>query len=285
MAAAMQGALFRYAPAQGGPSQAHVAFVTGNHRRHVILVGGLGDALLFAQYPVRLAEQLDAIGWSLVQPLLRSSLTGWGVASLDKDVQDMVLLTKHLKTAFNSERLVLAGHSTGCQDAVRYVNQQHERVIPAHGVILQAPVSDREYLSMVGETEDRIHICKNMIKKGQGEDIAFRDEDGTPVTARRFLSLATKGGDDDYFSSDFSREVLEGKLGAVASMPTLVLLSGSDECVPEAIDPQKTRHRFAAVLRHPLSKAEVIEGANHSLKGHEVEAVDAMIDFVKSLPA
>ncbi len=35
------------------------------------------------------------------------------------------------------QALVLAGHSTGCQDAVRYTNRQAE---PPDGVILQAPV-------------------------------------------------------------------------------------------------------------------------------------------------
>ena len=33
-----------------------------------------------------------------------------------------------------------------------------------------------------------------------------RDDDGTPVTARRFLAIAQPGGDDDYFSFGFSHE-------------------------------------------------------------------------------
>lgn len=33
-----------------------------------------------------------------------------------------------------------------------------------------------------------------------------RDEDGTPLTARRFLAIAQPGGDDDYFSAGFSEE-------------------------------------------------------------------------------
>ena len=42
-----------------------------------------------------------------------------------------------------------------------------------------------------------------MVKHGQGEDILFRDA-GVPVCARRFLALASRGGDDDMFSSDFT---------------------------------------------------------------------------------
>ena len=35
-----------------------------------------------------------------------------------------------------------------------------------------------------------------------------RDDDGTPITARRWLSLVSRGGDDDMFSSDFTAEEL-----------------------------------------------------------------------------
>ena len=41
------------------------------------------------------------------------------------------------------------------------------------------------------------------MKHGQGEDILFRDA-GVPVCARRFLALASRGGDEDMFSSDFT---------------------------------------------------------------------------------
>lgn len=36
-----------------------------------------------------------------------------------------------------------------------------------------------------------------------------RDDDGTPVTARRWLSLVTVNGDDDMFSSDFTAAQLQ----------------------------------------------------------------------------
>jgi len=39
-----------------------------------------------------------------------------------------------------------------------------------------------------------------------------RDDDGTPVTARRWLSLVTLNGDDDMFSSDFTAAQLQVRL-------------------------------------------------------------------------
>ena len=44
---------------------------------------------------------------ALVQPSLQSTLQGWGVASLDQDADDLLLLTKHLKAEFGSKVGVL----------------------------------------------------------------------------------------------------------------------------------------------------------------------------------
>ena len=37
----------------------------------------------------------------------------------------------------------------------------------------------------------------------------YRDDEGTAITARRWLSLAAVGGDDDMFSSDFTAAELQ----------------------------------------------------------------------------
>lgn len=68
---------------------------------------------------------------------------GWGVGSLDQDADDLLLLSRHLRAEMGSEALVIMGHSTGTQDAVRFC-QRHggaEGAAPLAGVILQAPVS------------------------------------------------------------------------------------------------------------------------------------------------
>ena len=77
--------------------------------------------------------------------------------------------------------------------------------------------------------------------------------------------------------------LLQEKLGRLAEVPTLSLFGGSDEYVPKSVDAHELRDKFAAVLTHPLSRAEVIEGAGHSLDGHEEEAVATMVDFITSL--
>lgn len=68
------------------------------------------------------------------------------------------------------------------------------------GVILQAPVSDREYLVHALDAEDMSHylnIAKELIESGQGEELLPRKVSlaigGAPLTASRFWSLAALG--------------------------------------------------------------------------------------------
>ena len=77
--------------------------------------------------------------------------------------------------------------------------------------------------------------------------------------------------------------LVQAKLGKLADTPTLSMFGGADECVPPAISAHALRDRMAAVLKHPLSQARVIEGAGHALEGHEQEAVNIMISFVTSI--
>lgn len=86
---------------------------------------------------------------------------------------------------------VIVGHSTGCQDAVRYA-QRHRAdpdTAPLLGVVLQAPVSDREWLASQPGTAERLAKAEGMMAAGQGEEVCYRafDIDGTAVTARRWV--------------------------------------------------------------------------------------------------
>ncbi len=144
----MQGTLIKY-----GPSPTHVAFLSNQpkaHPRHLVLVGGLTDGLLFAPYAPHLAAAAQKNGFTLVQAQLSSSYGGYGVASLDQDADEIQLLGSCLRRQHGSKGFVLMGFSTGAQDAVRYA-QRHgtgadsdadTAPAPLLGVVLQGPVSE-----------------------------------------------------------------------------------------------------------------------------------------------
>ncbi|KAK0661257.1 hypothetical protein QBC41DRAFT_330406 [Cercophora samala] len=173
------------------------------------------------------------------------------------------------------------GHSTGCQDCMHYCTKLGDlsREEQVDGIILQGPVSDREALGMSccpGELERSVEVAKGMVKEGKGEHVVDLGEmpegwRGSPVTAGRWLSLATKGGDDDFFSSDFTDEELEGIWGGLET-PVLILPSERDEWVPfKPAEVQGMIQRWAKFCKPGIVSefSGLIPGANHRVDNTE----------------
>lgn len=155
---------------------------------------------------------------------------------------------------------------------------------PLIATILQAPVSDREFFSVVptfNEINQKARECRD---KGKLDEIAFIADllDKAPVTARRWLSLIEKGGEDDMFSSDFTDEELKEKLGGLDGVPTLIMLSSRDEYRPMYADYIEVGRRIASSIGES-ARLEVMEGATHGLEKHVEEAVELMSEFIVSV--
>ncbi|RZC53215.1 hypothetical protein C5167_012070 [Papaver somniferum] len=144
------GFLFKY-----GPKSAQVAFKTGDFKQQVIFIGGLTDGLLATDYVEPLSIALQKEKWSLVQPLLSSSYTGYGTSSLKQDI------VHYLRT------------NAACSRAVR-------------AAILQAPVSDREFRATLPETAEMIDLASTMISEGRGDELMpLRANPDAPISAYR----------------------------------------------------------------------------------------------------
>eukprot|EP00242_Pyramimonas_sp_CCMP2087_P018496 CAMPEP_0198206616 /NCGR_PEP_ID=MMETSP1445-20131203/10175_1 /TAXON_ID=36898 /ORGANISM="Pyramimonas sp., Strain CCMP2087" /LENGTH=269 /DNA_ID=CAMNT_0043879389 /DNA_START=168 /DNA_END=977 /DNA_ORIENTATION=+ len=268
----MEGRLFKY-----GPDSCHTAFQTGSHKRHCIFVGGLTDGLLATKYIEPLAESLDAAGWSLVQTLLSSSYRQYGISSIDQDAKELNLLVQHLKSK-EATHVVIAGHSTGCQDALRYVQKFPDTI---DGVILQAPVSDREYLELWPATSEKLRRAQRMVAEGAGQELMPRNTDFcAPMCADRYVALVQRLGDDDHFSWDFSDSELEARVAHMQSLPVLVMMSGAEEYVPPNVNKGQLAQRLALAMG---AEWVLIAGGDHSLSNHTEEAVQRMLQFVTKL--
>ncbi|KAJ4751613.1 UPF0613 protein PB24D3.06c [Rhynchospora pubera] len=271
----LKGALFKY-----GSNPAQVAFKTGDFTQQVVFVGGLTDGLLATEYIEPLSIALENNNWSLVQPLLSSSYIGYGTSSLEQDALEIDQLINYLINNENSEGVILLGHSTGCQDIVHYMKTNFACSKAVRGVILQAPVSDREYRATLPETPAMIDLAAKMITEGKGNELMPREADSAaPITAYRYHSLCAYMGDDDIFSSDLSEDQLRQRLGHMAGTPCQVIFSMADEYVPEYVDKKALVDRLCRALGG-AEKVEV-EWGNHSLSNRVQEAVQAIIDFVK----
>jgi hypothetical protein len=158
------------------------------------------------------------------------------------------------------------------------------------GIILQAPVSDREAIlesinskASVSEAyKEALDLCASTPKALQSKallpwNLSYPLVGSIPMTLTRFLSLASPDspaspGPDDYFSSDLSDETFRSTFGKLASCqhvvpskpsPTggdttnstpksmLILVSGSDEHVNKHINKEQLMSRWGKAIESP----------------------------------
>lgn len=135
-------------------------------RNSLIFVGGLTDGFCTVPYVSELAAALEDTEWSLFSILLSSSYNGFGVGSLDRDVEEIGQFVRYIRdlkadrlpgAPMRHGKIVVMGHSTGSQDVLHYLYAPNPLPKTAFdnglqfmhrpeldGAIMQAPVSDRE---------------------------------------------------------------------------------------------------------------------------------------------
>ena len=292
----MEGRLFAY-------QRGLCAFQSGDRSsdKHLVVMGGLTDGLLATPYVTVLAAAAAAAGWAVTQPMFSSSCLGYGISSLERDCTELDALISVLlslgrdgsddsaNSSSSRKRLVLLGHSTGCQIAVAYLRDGMYRAIVS-GAVLQAPVSDREYLATLPATASNLAAATKLLDVGRGEELLPRAADDAPICAARYASLAGRGGADDMFSSDLSAPELHAALGHTAALASatggqlhrlLLLSSGADEYVPAHVDAPMLLERLCAAMRGEMAsngspaavreegwcRGVVLDGADHSVSG------------------
>lgn len=79
----------------------------------VIFIGGLGDGFNAVPFLSPLSKAVSALGWSLVQVQLSSSVDGFGTSDLQTDCRELDILIDYLKSKRQKKKFVFIGHSTG----------------------------------------------------------------------------------------------------------------------------------------------------------------------------
>ena len=274
-------------------------FGEGSPKHAVIFIGGLGDGHLTVPYVQPLAQALfDATEgeWTVVQGIISSSYTGWGLGLLARDAKELGLLAKYLRQECGFEKLVLAGHLTGCQDTIEYLTKT-DGLPELQGAIIQAPVSDQEAFTLSRTKEEASAIIKEIeeeyISKGRSKDLLpqkYREMAfNVPISAYRFVSLYGTRGDDDFFSTYLTQEDHKITFGKV-NTPLLVLYCENDEFAPKTVDKQALIDTWKASTdsKYWSSLSRVVKGATHNVgdksePGAEKEVVSTIIEFIKTL--
>lgn len=338
----LTGQLFTYGPnrvafesllpsvmAVTSPSQSSAMLLPPNK---CILLGGLSDGLIPVPYTHTLSEMvchfpypLESLSyensgsesqppstleqtWSLIQPILSSSYTGFGHGTLDRDVLELHELIQYLHQYRNATRnILLIGHSTGCQQILHYFNKYNHENTGVTAAVLQAPVSDREAATIWNpndtlcssaqehqeQLQKHIALAKELKEiRNQGNEMMPRNAFWAPISANRYYDLMVrKLGLDDYFSSDYTDEELQARLSIVSSSSTssilrrvIVAYSGQDEYVPKQIDTKLLVQRLCDAMNHrnhidadagvkvtntqPIAQPFYIPHGNHNLSSN-----------------
>jgi hypothetical protein len=243
----------------------------------LLVVAGLGNALLEPPYIAQLARDLPR--WRVVQLLLRTAGPGWGTGSLAGDAADLAVATAHYRP--DAARIVLLGHSTGCQSIATYLRDGGDGGDGVDGYVLQAGVSDREYLEHAVPRDVLAETCRRagaLVAAGDGQETMRRSDTAVlgpaPCSAARWLSLASPGhdGPDDLFSSDLDDAAVRTTWAALArAAPGLVLLGARDEFMPPGVDKAALLARWTTFVREAGGvldpRSAVVEGATHDYSG------------------
>ncbi|KAF7590578.1 hypothetical protein BBP40_002667 [Aspergillus hancockii] len=282
----------------------------------LLFIGGLTDGLLTVPYVASLAQAFTNTTWSIYNITLSSSHLGWGVGSLNKDITELAQAVAFVRAQKPSGKIVLMGHSTGSQDVLHYLHAPNP--LPGSdlsrpvldGAIMQAPVSDREYLVKLvrgsNEVRGAYEQLVNFARSQPPDTIlpvnltaAVGMPADTGVCGRRFLSLASPGSpeqpeEDDLFSSDLTEQRLRETFGAVAERGLLkgklaALYSGSDEYAVEWCDKEALLRRWkeatnAGGVDKWSEHSGVIPGASHNVKGEGQDwLVERVLHYVDSV--
>lgn len=277
----LSGQLFLYASGRAA-FESLVPSIASDHEdeslssKKCILLGGLSDGLLPVPYTQLLADACHDASWSLVQPVISSSYTGFGHGSLQRDCDELQELLRYLIDHRQAQEFCLVGHSTGCQDTVYFLGHAAPELCDKVRVVaLQAPVSDREHASIHDGHGDALRLAQTLVHDGKGDEMMPRIAFWAPITAQRFVDLNEKGGTDDFFSSDYTDEELATKLSHVGknreNLKVLVAFSGADEYVPDYVDKPKLTERLVQAMNTDCDKANLVaeglylETGNHNL--------------------
>ncbi|KAF9948169.1 hypothetical protein BGZ70_002335 [Mortierella alpina] len=249
----------------------------------VVFIGGLLDGYHALPYLPLLSKALaDELGCSLIQVMLSSSHMGYGTSSLQDDVRELDILFTFLREARAKTRLFIIGHSTGCQDAISYaIHGKHRAAIL--GMVLQGAVSDREFIaSSIDMFNEYLRMARTMIHEGKGQELMIREVDVAPVTAYRFNSLASIGGDDDMFSSDTPQETMAALFNQV-KVPHIFVHSDKDEYIPVHVHKEQLINKLAASAS--CRGFVVLPEANHAISDTASQAkfCEAVIQFLRHI--
>lgn len=232
----------------------------------IVVIGGLTDGFLSLPFVPKLMEECGKIGWCCVQVHLSSSYSGFGIYTIQQDAEELSHLLEYLGGARGKKRVVLLGHSTGCQGVLWYLQHSY---LPEHHVgaaILQGAVSDRDHLMATLEgCKDILDWALREIAEGRPNSMHGSGlYGGIPMTAGRIRSMLDEDGDEEYFSVQTSIDRRKAKFAGIP-IPTYIALCEDDEYVPNRVETYGSLIDSYKQCSDKVKLLDIIPNADHGI--------------------
>ena len=223
-------------------------FIKGKSTKLIMLIGGLGDLLFNIKYFQYLWNKFNE-NYMICIPNMRSSGNSFGSFTIWNDVEDINEILSYISNKNKLDEIYLLGHSTGCQDILCLFKKGINKQFPIKKCILQGPVSDRDYLNKdeklfneIKRIEKEYNILyenwNNSELKNSMDVSKYLYDNKYPLLVRRFVSLYSKLGDEDWFSYDISQEKLKS-MYSIIDIPFLFVFSLNDQYINYSHDEYK----------------------------------------------
>jgi pimeloyl-ACP methyl ester carboxylesterase len=283
-----------YAIDVGGSTEARCA-------RAVVVVPGLTDgpeSLAYVAPTSALAEACRARGVKLVRFELTSSYERYGtVGDLDSDAEEIAMIVRAVAEKFGVEKFTLLGHSTGCQSICHLMRTTKDAglIDKIERIVLQAGVSDRDWYDHDNGVEvmrEAVQLAESMASPTDLMPTTTAGTYGVPTTARRFMSLAGRNGDDDWFSLDIfdgssssDAAPMNNKIATLttcANVDVRLVVSTQDEYVPYDDNTVRAHNERIRAAFDAVAKSATTHyvAANHDLSDMKDDDVAGVVDFI-----
>jgi pimeloyl-ACP methyl ester carboxylesterase len=277
------GQLFTYG---NDPSRQLSVFMTGSQQRAVVVVGGVVDTF-FALHSMRLlVKELEACGWSAVQPQLASSHTGFGARTHVGDAEDLQDLMLLLEKELQMNEITLFAWSSGVQVALEYLGAAEDTDIVTR-VILQGVVTDPKDEVFSEETaEKRKALVDEYMSSGRRDSIVPESLYDIPLTAARHSTGGLPSLQEAVWNPAVAGNVeqLKQNLGNI-TVPVMFMIATGTEYMPTKEQVDAVKMTIAACAATPEIEVNVFEAAGDErrrmLRGSEAEHSTAITFFLK----
>ncbi|OAG29624.1 hypothetical protein NEDG_00757 [Nematocida displodere] len=235
------------------------AKTTNRSKVAIVVVGGLGDGLFTIPYVQPLMQFGYAHNLVVITAKFRS-MPHYGLYTIEDDVSDLERVNRLCDTS-SFEKVFMIGHSTGCQVLMEYIQRQANS---KETIILQGPVSDREYEE---STNPMLHAQLEAAKASKG--VLPFTHNHQPITAERFLDLFQRGGREDWVSIGGCTRGLNPHEREMYSV-----ISRKDEYL--RVEPETLRTHLESITG--MKKVFIVDG-RHSLEGAEEVFLDVLLSL------